>query len=53
MGGRGRLYTVKPLKRGQFGDGPFVLCREVALSRMFLLKPMILHRKCVHKLLQC
>ena len=25
------LHTVKPPKRGHFGDGPFVLCSEVVL----------------------
>ena len=25
------VYTVKPPKRGHFGDGPFVPCREVVL----------------------
>ena len=27
------IYTVKPPKRGHFGVGPFVLCREVVLSQ--------------------
>ena len=27
----GATVTVKPPKRGHFGDGPFVLCREVVL----------------------
>ena len=31
-------YTVKPPKRGHFGVGPFVLCREVVLSQRFVFK---------------
>ena len=32
------IYTVKPPKRGHFGVGPFVLCREVVLSQRFVFK---------------
>ena len=33
----GMVYTVKPSKKGQYGDGPFVPSREVVLFRRFSL----------------
>ena len=33
-----KRYTVKSPKRGNFGVGTFVLCREVAPSQRFVFK---------------
>ena len=43
------LYTVEPPKRGQYGDEPFVLSREVVLFRRFLfLSLKMKHSSCLH-----